>query len=191
MINLKLEGILGTLFTKEISLYAKSGIDLVNGLKANFPMFEAVILNLEKQGIKFSFRIGNQFISKNQINIQFDPKVRSAAITPIPFGAGGSGLFKILGGAALLGLGLSGVGFLGISASTLALSGGAMLLSGVSSLFGRVNKPENDEDQGKRSLVFSSPQQSLKEGGRMPIVYGAKVLVGHYIISSRIRTVLS
>ena len=99
----------------------------------------------------------------------------------------GGGFGRILLGAALIGLGATGVGILGASPLTVALMGGALLSQGISSLFGRQNKPENDEGSGKKSQIFRNPAQSFTEGGKVPVGYGIH-LVGLTIISFKIET---
>ncbi len=102
--------------------------------------------------------------------------------------AGAGTIGRIIGGVALLGLGLTGVGFLGISATTLALTGGAMLLGGISSLFGRQESP--DAKESKKSIGFNNPSTTVKEGGRVPIIYGVTI-AGLYVVSARIVTYLT
>jgi predicted phage tail protein len=67
------------------------------------------------------------------------------------------------------------------------LLGGALILQGIMGLFGRVKDPESDEKEGKKSLIISSPSQTLREGSRIPRLYG-RTKIGLYPISVRIRT---
>lgn len=168
---------------------AKSIAEAIACLRANWRTFDQWLIRVANAGVNFTIQVGNQFAAEDQIGFPIDPKVQSIRISLVPSGegGGGGGLFKIITGIALLGLGLSGVGFLGIAAKTLALVGASLLVQGISSFFGRVKDPASDENAGKRSLIFGSPKQTVTEGGRVPVVFGLH-LTGLNIISARIQT---
>lgn len=189
MIRIKLLGELADRFISEFEAEVSTVAEAIACLRANFPQFSGYLFEANQRGIAYKISVGWQDIEEKELVCPFSKKVRSITISPIPMGAGGN-LGKIVLGAALLGLGLAGVGFLGLSAQTLAITGGALLLGGVSALFGRTKSPEDDEREGKKSLVFGSPTQTVREGGRVPILYGVH-LTGWYIISARIRSYLS
>jgi predicted phage tail protein len=186
MITITLCGELADIFTSKITVAVSSVAEAIAAIRANFPGFAAYLYEAALQGVGYQIRVGYQEIDDTQLLSPISQEVRSIRIIPVIAGAGTVG--RIIGGIALLGLGLTGIGFLGISATTLALTGGAMLLSGISSLFGRQDSP--DAKDSKKSLTFGGPSTTVKEGGRVPIIYGV-VIVGIYVISAKIVTYLT
>ncbi|MFM6254390.1 MAG: hypothetical protein ACKPEQ_35495, partial [Dolichospermum sp.] len=133
------------------------------------------------RGVNYQIRVGYQEIEEEHLKCPISQKVESIRIMPIIAGAGATG--KIIAGVALIGLAVAAsfgiVGLLGAAPLTVGLVGGALLLKGISQLFSRQDKDE------KKSLVFSGTSTTVKEGGRVPIIYGV-ALVGMYIISAKI-----
>lgn len=169
-----------------IDVAVSSVAEAIAALRANFPGFAAYLYEAAYRGVNYQIKVGYQEIDDTQLFSPICKSVKSIRIIPVIAGAGTVG--RIVGGVALLGLGLTGVGFLGISATTLALTGGAMLLGGISSLFGRQSSP--DAKETKKSLNFGSPSTTVKEGGRVPIIYGV-VIAGMYLVSAKIVTYLT
>lgn len=185
MITIKLSGNLAQLFTRELRVAVGTIGEAIRALKANFADFETYLIDAAKQGLAYRIIVNGQIIEDWLMNSAL-PADAIVEIVPIPRGAGGNTL-RVIAGVTLLGLGIGGVGigFLGIKASTLAITGAALLLSAFQ---GRQKSPLDDERNGKRSLVFSGPQTTTQEGGRVPVAYG-KILVGWMLISSKITTV--
>jgi len=184
MITIHLQGELADYFTTQITVDVSSVAEAIAALRANFKNFANYLFEAANRGVSYQIQVGYQEIGEEHLKCPITKKVRSIRITPVIAGAGTVG--RIIAGVALLGLGLAGVGFLGISATTLALTGGALLLSGISSIFGRQESPDVKEDQSKpSSLVFGGTSTTVKEGGRVPIIFGV-ALVGMYIISAKI-----
>jgi predicted phage tail protein len=190
MISIKLKGELANLFIPEFDCEASGMFEAIAALKANFPRIIGYLRDSAARGIGFYIKVGYQTIAESDLNKVFSKKVKSLTITPIPIGsgggAGGGGLMKIILGVALIGLAFTGVGFLGVSPLTLGLLGGGMLLSGVSSFFGNPKDPNSDEKNGKKSLIFGGSETTVREGGRVPIIFG-KHLSGWYVVSASIR----
>ena len=184
MITIHLQGELADYFTTQITVDVSSVAEAIAALRANFKNFANYLFEAANRGVSYQIQVGYQEIGEEHLKCPITKKVRSIRITPVIAGAGTVG--RIIAGVALLGLGLAGVGFLGISATTLALTGGALLLSGTSSIFSRQESPDVKEEQSKpSSLVFGGTSTTVKEGGRVPIIYGV-ALVGMYIISAKI-----
>jgi predicted phage tail protein len=185
VITIKLGGNLGTQFIQEIQFAVGSVGEAIQALKANFSGFIDYLSDAAKLGLNYRIVVDGQILEDWHLQSPL-PDGCTLAIVPIARGAGGNAL-RIITGVTLLGLGLGGVGigFLGIKASTLAITGAALLLSAFQ---GRQKAPKDDERNGKRSLIFGGPQTTTQEGGRVPIAYGI-ILVGWMLISSKISTV--
>ena len=186
MITVTLCGELADIFIETIEVAVCSVAEAIAALRANFPLFATYLYEAAQRGVGYQVKVGYQEIDETQLLNPISDRVLSIRIIPVIAGAGTVG--RIIGGVALLGLGLTGVGFLGISATTLALTGGAMLLGGISSLFGRQESP--DAKESKKSLTFGGPSTTVKEGGRVPIIYGV-VVAGLYVVSAKIVTYLT
>lgn len=190
MITVKMNGELADYFIPEFECVAANPWDVLQAIKANFPGFIKYLADSAARGIGFHVKVGYQALGESDLKMQFAKKIRSFTITPVPVGSGGGGLFKIILGVALIGLAFTGVGFLGLTPLALGLTGGVMLLSGISEMFGRVKSPKEEEKEGKKSIIFGSPEATIDEGSRIPICYGIH-LCGMTVISARVRSYLT
>lgn len=188
MITITMCGELADIFIGAIAVDVSSVAEVIAALRANFPSFLSYLYKATERGVNYQIKVGHQEIDETQLLNPISDRVLSIRIIPVIAGAGTIG--KIIGGIALIGLGLSGIGFLGLGATQLVLLGGAMLLGGISSLFGRVKTPTDDEANGKKSLVFGGPSTTQQEGGRVPIAYGV-VLCGLYVVNAKVVSYLT
>lgn len=144
-------------------------------LRANFDAFTAILPSLA-----FRVTVGYDDASEDDLHKPIAKKVRTMRFSIVPSGSGQMG--KIILGVALIGLAfMGGLPFLGMSGMTTGLLGGALLIG---ALFGQQKDPAGQEKDGRKSNVFSRPQQTVQEGGRVPIVYGVH-LCGWTIVSAR------
>ena len=184
MITIYLQGELADYFTPQITVAVSSVAEAIAALKANFKDFANYLFEAANRGVNYQIRVGYQEIGEEHLKCPIAKKVQSIRIMPIIAGAGATG--KIIAGVALIGLAVAAsfgvVGLLGVAPLTVGLTGGALLLQGISSLFSIQDSPSD-----RKSLVFGGTSTTVKEGGRLPIIYGV-ALVGMYVISVRITT---
>ncbi|MFD2842251.1 tail assembly protein [Paracoccus cavernae] len=120
---------------------------------------------------------------------------QSLHVIPVIAGSKRGGIGKIIAGIALLGLSavtggapLAGTAFLsGGSLNVGALAGtmgSGMLLTGVSSLLA----PEMKSPDDTKSFTMTGPQNTTREGGIVPIIYG-HVWTGGTMISGALNIV--
>lgn len=179
MQTIKLHGSLAAKFTEEMRLCVWSVHEAIAALKANFAGFELHLLDAARHGLVYRVIVDGHILEDWQLRSPL-PENCIISIIPIVRGEGGNAV-RIIAGVALLGLGIGGVGFLGIQASTFAITGAALLLS---AFHGR---QKTKDSETKRSLIFSGPTTTTQAGGRVPIAYG-KILAGWMLISSKIVT---
>jgi predicted phage tail protein len=149
-------------------------------LRSNFERWAAVLPRLA-----FRVTVGYDEAGEGDLHRPISRKVRTIRFSIVPSGAGTVG--KIIAGVALIGLAfVGGIPFLGMTGTTSGLLGASLIL-GV--IFGQQKSPKDQERDGRKSNVFSRPQQTLTEGGRMPVGYGLH-LCGWTIVSARIRNYL-
>jgi predicted phage tail protein len=186
MITIYLQGELADYFTPQITVAVSSVAEAIAALKANFKDFANYLFEAADRGVNYQIRVGYQEIGEEHLKCPISKKVQSIRITPIIAGAGAAG--RIIAGVALIGLAVAAsfgvVGLLGAAPLTVGLIGGALLFQGISALFSRQDSPSGDD---KKSLVFGGTSTTVKEGGRVPIIYGV-ALVGLYVISAKITT---
>lgn len=181
--KIRLCGVLGEEFVKEISLCVNSVHEAMWALQNIYPRFKSWVLEQGLHGLAYEVFIGNWQIGEEHLGVA----VGGADVTVVPIvGASGGNIGKIIMGVALIGLGLAtgGAGFLGLSSTSLLLAGGAMLLSGITGML----QPKNKDEQGNpNSLVFGNSSEVTRVGAAKQSVFGVHVCSG-IIISARIRT---
>ena len=153
----------------------------------------------------YQVKVGNYEINESEFNYPIGQQ--DIHFIPVIAGAGGN-VGKILGGAALIGLGMVSGGitfssFLNPAAipfapgfasaglltkATIAL-GGSLVLSGVSDMLFPLQKPKefSSEQDPRLSFSFSGTQQTSRAGTPVPIVYG-EIFTGSVVISGGIDT---
>ena len=169
----------------ELPIEVGSVAEAIDALKCNFPAWAEVVKRLTSAGVGFVVRVGHTIITEDQIGWPIPAKVERIVIDVIPSGAGGNKTFGIIAGIALIGLSLfsGGIGFLGMSSKTTLLLGASLL---VGSIFGQQKSPKDQQKESGRSNIFSRPQNTTSEGGRVPILLG-RHLIGWTIVSAIVR----
>lgn len=118
----------------------------------------------------------------SQIALYAETDMEEIHVYPRVGGAGGrGGLLQILLGITLIAVGfLAGpamLGAIGLSQSTLVLSGALMVLGGLMQLLMPV--PETDSSEG--SLYLGAGVNTIRIGTRIPVLYGTRKIGGHYL----------
>ena len=115
-------------------------------------------------------------------------------IVPVPVGSKSNGVFKVILGVALLGVGLAvGAGALGvkgalmgIKAATYTMMGAGMLLNGIGMMISpspSMSIGDSEKADNKTSYLFNSAVNVCEEGNCVPVVYG-KAYSGSIVVSS-------
>lgn len=154
--------------------------EAISALKANFKDFARYLIEAAGNGVNYRIKVGYQEIEEKHLLCPINPKVISIDIIPVPSGAGSTG--KIIAGIALIGISIglmaTGVGsVIGISTLSIGLMGVSLVIGGISSLY-------NQKKKDKQSESFN-PTLTVKEGGRVPIIYGV-MMVGMYVINANV-----
>lgn len=181
MITVRFLGYMANLFGAHQSIDVRSIDELFKAMRVNYPDFALYLSEAAARGINYQIMVNGAHIPINGLNCML-PAGAIVSIVAMPSGAGGRG-FRIIAGIALLGLGLAGVGFLGIKASTVAITGAALLFG---ALRGQQKAPKDDKTG--QSNMFGGPVTTNQEGGRIPLIYGDH-LAGWMIMSQKITSV--
>ncbi|MBF0693404.1 tail assembly protein, partial [Providencia alcalifaciens] len=108
-------------------------------------------------------------------------------IVPRMEGAGDSGVFQIVLGAALTVVGVL-TSWTGVGAA-IGAAGVSMMVGGVVQMLTPQSKTasRNQTDNGKASVYFSSVDNMVAQGNPVPIAYG-EIMAGSRVISQEITT---
>jgi predicted phage tail protein len=184
MVTVVLKDELADRFISEIRLNVGSVKEAIRALESAFPTFRNYMVVAHERGVGFQITVGDWAIEQQHVSMPTGKQTITIAPTPL----GGGGAFgKILLGIGLVVLGATGVGFLGLSAASVALIGGSLALSGIMELFNQPKAPDPNDAKNKPSLIFNGGVNTTTQGGRLPVVYG-ELLVGSQVLSASIRS---
>lgn len=193
-----LHGEMGERFGHEFSLEVGSVKDVMQALGAQLPGFREYV-------IARNFRVvaGNSPFDgiplDNKELLGFNTGRRNIHIVPVVEGAKRGGIGKIIAGVllavvawwiapALIPAGFMGsagsLTILGMNASTIAMFGVGLALSGVSQLLTpKAKKSKNSGVEREPSFVFNGAINTTEQGGCVPLIYG-RTMVGSTVISA-------
>ncbi len=132
-------------------------------------------------------------LEENEVGFDLG-SVAKIRVVPVPVGSKNNGVFKVILGVALLGVGLAvgagmlGAGkvFLGIKAATYTMMGAGMLMNGIGMLISpspSMSLGDSEKPDSKTSFLFSSAGNVCEEGNCVPVVYG-KAYSGSIVVST-------
>jgi len=172
---------------KEFDVFVDNVGQAVSFLIHNFPELE-----LYMSPKYYQVKVGNYSISEEEVCYP----VGKEDIHFVPVISGSGGVGRILGGAALIGLGLGplgakfafGTGLTGTFIGKAAVfAGGALVLGGVSEMLFPMPSEQQfaSEEDPRLSFSFSGVQNTSRAGTPVPIVYG-EIFTGSVVISAAI-----
>lgn len=157
-------------------------------------------LTSQIKGTYRAIRQGEFLVFADDVQLEEDEtcfdlgSVSRIRIVPVPTGSKNQGVFKVILGVALLGVGLAvGAGligaksaFLGIASKTWITMGAGMALSGIGMMISpspSMSVGDNEKADNKTSYLFNSAVNICEEGNVVPVVYG-KAYCGSIVVSS-------
>lgn len=157
-------------------------------------------LTVQIHGLTAAIRGGEFLVYADKAQLEesetaFDlGQTRHIRIVPVPVGSKNNGVFKVILGAALLGVGLAAAGgalghagaFLGIAKSTWITMGAGMMLNGIGQMISPspvMTTGDSEKSDSKTSYLFNSAVNVCEEGNCVPVVYGT-AYCGSLVISS-------
>ncbi len=198
----------GNIFPNLKNLYklavrsVSEAIHAVNMISRNH--FYKTLLENDKKGIKYRVLInGRDFVSTEPLTTNNLEKIKESElvmqlsnlqtidIVPVVEGAD-SDIGAIIAGVLLVVVGIvvgvvagwTGIG--GVFAGALIVGGLGLVAAGVINLLSSPPKFEDFREiggGGRVSYLFSGPQQTVNEGGPVPLGYG-RLLIGSHVISA-------
>lgn len=201
LVEIQLHGNVFENIKNKYKLAVKSVGEAIHAINIiNKQRFYSQLLENDKKGIKYKVLInGRNFVSEEAVTLDKPEtiakselvmklgRLKTIDIIPVVEGAD-SDVFAIVVGAILVVVGIvllviPGFNFIG---GALIVAGLGLIAAGVINL---LTKPPVFEDfreiggGGRASYLFSGPQQTVNEGGPVPLGYG-RLLVGSHVISA-------
>lgn len=194
MAKIKLHGILGEKYGKEIEMFFTNGGECLRAMMLQLPGFTEDIKNGQ-----FVFNICGEVVEhekdEDKISHIRSPLGKNDVmeIIPVPSGAGGNiGVFQIVIGviaiAAAAFTGGSSIALWSAWQVGLAVAGASMVLGGVATMMTKTPKTAVTKDAvNSDNTSFSSVDNMAGQGQCHPLIYG-RMLVGSFVISQSIET---
>lgn len=188
MRDIYMHGSLGKAFGRHMKLEVSTAAEAIYALSVNIPGFSDMIRKGHWRIVRGkSARKGMPL--DEELIVSFNLGDASLHIVPAPAGAKNDGLMKVVAGVALLGLSMSGLGFLATPVSgaimgattwgnVAGMMGLSLALTGASTLLA----PEQLVEESSESYLFSGPMNSTAQGSVIPIVYG-EVITGGILVA--------
>ena len=156
-------------------------------------------LTTQIRGTYRAIRQGEFLVFADDVQLEEDETgfdlgtVSKIRIVPVPAGSKNPGVFKVILGVALLGVGFAvgasglSLGALGtIGQSTFFTMGAGMMLSGIGMMISpspSMSVGDSEKADNKTSYLFNSAVNICEEGNCVPVVYG-KAYCGSIVVSS-------
>ncbi|XHX80932.1 MAG: hypothetical protein RBJ76_13660 [Stenomitos frigidus ULC029] len=170
MATIKLLGELGQRFGREWQLEIQSPAEAIRAIACQCPGFTQYLYNCSEANISFRV-VTTDPIGLDEEQLEQPLGGQRLVIAPQISGSGNFG--KILLGVALIGAAfLIPGGVLGLSATTIGLLGGALVLQGIAGILTSTPKTPKKESEKTESFLFSSTDAVGKQGQPVPILYG-------------------
>lgn len=189
-------GALGAEFGKEFILDVNSVGEAVRALTTQLKGFSRAL-----RGGEYHVKVGRKFFDETECCLELHD---NSTIRFIPLAAGSkdSGIFKVVLGVALLGIGFAVAGAFsaggwvgmgatwgGITAKTFVMMGAGMFLSGLGNMLSPSPSVESSESADDRpSYMFNQAVNITEEGNCLPLCYG-EFICGSLVVSSGIETI--
>lgn len=179
-----LHGVLGEKFGKEYILNIDTIREATHALSCQLDGFRKYMIDSEREGIKFAVFSDEIVQARNVSEDNIDNKTGAKIIHIVPkiMGAGGSGgVWQLISGAVLVGVGLA----MGGNPYLIAM-GASMALGGITSMLMPTPKVEGKDPDGNRpSNGFGGAVTTVAQGNIVPVLYGQRMIGGFVISGSR------
>ena len=183
--TIKLHGVLGEKFGKEFILDIDTIREATHALASQLPEFKKFMLEAESEGLKFAVFTDEVSEGSNVAEDSLDSFTGASVIHVVPkvVGSGGdSGIFQLIVGAVLIGVGVFiGNPYLISMGASLAIGGVVSMLMPTPPLEGQ------DPDGNKPSNGFGGAVTTIAQGNPVPVLYGERE-IGGFICSAGIYT---
>lgn len=176
--------------------------EAIKALLANFEGLDKWFIDSEKDGLAYRVLLGDSVIEEDGLEELFSPWSERDVFHIIPVLTGSNWFKKFMIGATIVGIGMitggvgltfaGGIGVTGWAgagwvAQTAILTGLSLMADGISDALTPDPPKPPAPDQLLESFSFTGIEQTTKQGGAIPIVYG-KCFIGSSVLSAGIET---
>ncbi len=168
-----------------------SPAEAIKALMTNFRGLDKWLIDSEKDGIGYRVLLGDHALSEDNVEEFFQPWSDQDVFHIIPIITGGGlwdwfkkqvvNVFKFVGGAVLTVIGFSTGNWYLISL------GLGLAFSGIAGMLTPAPEKPPAPDQLLESFTFTGIEQTTRQGGAIPVVYG-KCFIGSSVLSAGIET---
>ena len=184
MTTIYIGGILGEMFTKEFDAEIKSPREAINALEANFPKFRKELIRLTLDDCHYSMIINGKKYA-NCLDETSRNDMQTIHMVPVISGAG---IGMLIMGFISETLADTIIGTIGAAMiDTILMMGVSMLAS---SMMAPKQKPQDNSVETSAaggSFLFSSRENTARQGIPVPIGYGL-IMGGSVVIQSNVRS---
>lgn len=166
LVTIRFQGDLAEKFGAEHQARGYSVPELIKGVCVNQPALKTYLYDT---GVEFKACRGEAQIENED---QLCCPVAADCLTLKPYPAGSGGVGRLLGGIALLGIGL------GTGGTSLAIAGLAATFSAASQLISGKNKTPGTKTERDNSFLFDSFGGAANDNDPVPLPYGEGPSVG-------------
>lgn len=155
-------------FQPETKFAVKSLRELFRALESQLEGFKKFFIDKCLQGQGYRIIVSGREFDENQIT----HPIGGTVVSIIPVLKGSGNIAKIILGVALVagGIASGGAGFIGISATTMIVTGASLILNGIVGLF---MHPKNDsEEENKQSFIMNGGANVATANSRIPLIFG-------------------
>lgn len=189
--RVKLLGLLGKTFVREIRLDITTPTEAIQALAAQFPEFLKFLEESSDKGIEYRVLSIKDKTYREIYEEELSMSISgdTLVISPVLVHSGGSPIFRTILGVGLIGAAFmtGGVSLLGmsISSTTMGLMGAALVLGGVSQML--APNPIKDKDKDKKdNKTLAALNNTAVQGRAVPLIYGQTMHTGLIPISQSV-----
>lgn len=177
--TVRLYGVLGARFGREFRLAVTSPREAMRALAAQLPGLRRFLETSRERGLTYAVFVGRRNMPEAELD--FGAGAADIRIAPVMAGSKKGGLFQVVLGAVLVGVGVM------TGNPALIAVGGGMMVGGVASMLAPQAQGLNTQEQAENtpSYAFGGAVTTVAQGNPVGLGYGRR-LIGGALISGGI-----
>lgn len=183
LVKIKLLGELGRKFGREYYMDIRKPAEAIQAIASQVDGFAQWLYTSGDRGVDYRVVTSRpEGLSEDELQM-VDESMECLIIAPILRVKGAFG--RILLGVVLIGVAfLVPGGFLGLSATTIGLIGGALVLGGLAMLLSPTPETPESEEERKKSHLFDNAAETGRQGRPVSLTYGFRIIKNPTLISA-------
>jgi len=186
LIQIRFTGDLAARFGEHHSYRALSLRELGNAFKVCIVGFEEYILNQDKNGVMYHCQAvkASGFVKELPESLLDAPlgNVAEVVVSPVLAGSFGGQIWRFIGGALLIGVGLV------TGQLYLTMAGASMVLGGIAQMLAPAPSTPKGQSDKQESYLFSGLRNTADEDQPVPLIYGRVIMPLKSLLSQKVTT---